>query len=149
MPRQSRGRAAPASRPAPAPARHASSVPAHGTAVPPAPVAASGGGSGFFGNMMSTAAGVGIGSAIGHSVGNMLTGGGGHAAAPEAVPQNNNTPGAYDNYAASAQTYGRQGASCEGDAKAFTQCLDSTGGDMQSCSYYLEQLKMCQAAMRA
>ena len=108
--------------------------------------------------MMSTAAGVGIGSAIGHSVGNMLTGGGGHAAAPapaqDAYPQNgagaSNLPGAYDNYAAQQNNaYGRQGATCENDAKAFTQCLDSTGGDMQSCSYYLEQLKACQAAMRA
>ena len=38
-------------------------------------------------------------------------------------------------------------ANCEADARQFTQCLDK-GGDMQSCSWYLEQLKACQSAAR-
>jgi len=34
--------------------------------------------------------------------------------------------------------------SCEGDAKAFTKCMDDNQGNMQICSWYLEQLKACQ-----
>ena len=30
----------------------------------------------------------------------------------------------------------------------FTKCLEATNGDMQSCGYYLEALKACQAAAR-
>jgi len=36
------------------------------------------------------------------------------------------------------------GASCEVQAKEFTKCLEKA--DLQSCSWYLEQLKACQAA---
>lgn len=105
--------------------------------------------------MMSTAAGVGIGSAVGHSIGNLLTGGGGgHAAAPPAEQQQQQTQAygsnAYDSYGAMDGSNARaSGAACETDAKQFTDCLAATKGDMQSCSYYLEQLKACQAAMRA
>lgn len=28
----------------------------------------------------------------------------------------------------------------------FLRCLDATGNNMESCSFYLEQLKQCQAA---
>jgi hypothetical protein len=51
---------------------------------------------------------------------------------------------AYDQYNAQDQ----RGISCEGDAKQFTQCLEQTRGDMNACSYYLEQLKQCQAMAR-
>lgn len=30
----------------------------------------------------------------------------------------------------------------------FTKCLEATSGDMNSCSYYLEALKACQAAAK-
>ncbi|CAE6444374.1 unnamed protein product [Rhizoctonia solani] len=48
------------------------------------------------------------------------------------------------------QQYASQssGISCDVQAKDFTKCLENTGGDMTACSYYLEQLKACQAAAR-
>lgn len=79
-------------------------------------------------NIVSTAAGVGIGHAIGHG----LTGlwGGSSASAPAEA-------------AAPATTNEKIGA-CDADAKAFTNCMDTYKGDMTPCSWYLEQLKSCQ-----
>jgi len=34
------------------------------------------------------------------------------------------------------------GGACEADAKAFTRCMDDFKGDMNVCSWYLEQLKV-------
>ena len=39
------------------------------------------------------------------------------------------------------------GINCDAQSKDFLQCLEKTN-DMISCSYYLEQLKACQAAAR-
>lgn len=102
----------------------------------------------MFGNMMSTAAGVGIGSAIGHTIGHGLTGmfGGSSSAAEPAeqaqAPMQQQAGGAF----AQEQSYG--GVSCDADAKAFTKCLGENDGNMQICSWYLENLKACQAAAR-
>jgi hypothetical protein len=84
-------------------------------------------------NIVSTAAGVGIGHAIGHGLTGLFSGG--SSSAPEAVPA-----GAA---ATSATTDSRMGA-CDADAKAFTRCMDDYKGDMTPCSWYLEQLKSCQ-----
>jgi len=76
----------------------------------------------------STTGGVAVGFAIGHGISNMLFGGSSsHAPAPveQAMPVQH-------------QPYQR-GPLCEVQAKEFTQCLEKA--DLQSCSWYLEQLK--------
>ncbi len=76
---------------------------------------------GLFANMASTAAGVAVGSSVGHAVSGMLFGGGGggHAApaeqAQQAPPQ---TGGAYDSFNAQGQYAQAQGqGSCEAQSK--------------------------------
>lgn len=153
MPRQSRGRPAPSRHSAPAPAQTRSAstqnVPARTQQAPPPAVAAQqSSGPGMFGNMMSTAAGVGIGSAIGHSIGSLFTGGSSHPAPEQQAQQQ---PTAYDSYgsqAAQSNNAYSTGISCEADAKQFTKCLEATNNDMNSCSYYLDALKQCQAMAR-
>ncbi|KAJ6588961.1 hypothetical protein B0H19DRAFT_1014018 [Mycena capillaripes] len=139
MPRQSRGRSSSSSRAAPAPAQtrsaHTAAAPAgYAPARAPAPAppaAAPAAGAekvpGMMAQMAATAGSVAIGSTIGHGLSNMLFGGGGQAAeqAPPAQQQ-------------------QQTVSCEIPAKDFTKCLEKA--DMPSCTYYLEQLKACQAA---
>ncbi|KAJ7269828.1 hypothetical protein C8J57DRAFT_1323611 [Mycena rebaudengoi] len=139
MPRQSRGRSSSSSRAAPRPAAaaapaqtrgaHTAAVPAgyapgHAPAPPAAASAASGTAKppGIMAQMAATAGSVAIGSTIGHGLSNMLFGGGG----------------------APAQNQQSSNMSCEIPAKDFTLCLEKA--DMASCTYYLEQLKACQAA---
>ncbi|KAL7916281.1 hypothetical protein GGI35DRAFT_29915 [Trichoderma velutinum] len=89
-------------------------------------------GPGLFGQMASTAAGVAIGSSVGHAIGGFFSGGSSEPAAPvqaQAAPQQDQQ---YNN--------------CAGAAQSFTKCLDENGGNMQICNWYLEQLKACQAA---
>ncbi|KAF8190474.1 hypothetical protein BJ912DRAFT_1058667 [Pholiota molesta] len=144
MARQSRGRssAAPraaAPRAAPAQTRSASTATApagYSAAHPPAPPAAAAShaapsqGPGMLAQMAATAGSVAVGSTIGHGLSSMLFGGGGQAtAAAEAAP---------------VQQQNTAGVSCEIQAKDFTKCLEKA--DLPSCSYYLEQLKACQAA---
>ena len=81
-------------------------------------------------NIVSTAAGVGIGHAIGHGL-TGLFGGGSAAAAPAEVA------------AAGTSQETRAGVGCDADAKAFTRCMDDYKGDMTVCSWYLDQLKVC------
>ncbi|KAJ7240829.1 hypothetical protein B0H12DRAFT_1326348 [Mycena haematopus] len=139
MPRQSRGRSSSSSRAAPAQTRSATTAaapsgyaPARAPAPPAnAPSAAAGAQKqpGMMAQMAATAGSVAIGSTIGHGLSNMLFGGGGQAA--EAPP-------------AQQQQHQQSSVSCEIPAKDFTMCLEKA--DMQSCTYYLEQLKACQAA---
>lgn len=130
-------------------------------------------GPGLFGQMASTAAGVAVGSTVGHGLSNMLFGG--SSSAPAEAQQA--PPQAYDQGAHASQQQ-NIGASCEQQSKDFIKCLESsrfpiailsrpslriqmltifhlllllplaTANDMNSCSYYLEQLKACQAAAR-
>ncbi|CAO1633029.1 unnamed protein product [Sympodiomycopsis kandeliae] len=109
----------------------------------PAPAAASGGG-GLFSNMASTAAGVAVGSTVGHGLSNMLFGGGSQAAPAPEQPYNVQAAGAQE----FAQEQSRMGASCEAQSKDFLRCLEATNNNMDSCSFYLEQLKQCQAAAK-
>ncbi|KAF9010028.1 hypothetical protein BDQ17DRAFT_1235011, partial [Cyathus striatus] len=90
-------------------------------------------GPGMLAQMAATAGSVAVGSTIGHGLSSMLFGGGGHAAAPEAPAP-----------AAPMQQQQSGGLSCEVQAKDFTKCLEKA--DLQSCSWYLEQLKACQSA---
>lgn len=88
--------------------------------------------------MASTAAGVAVGSTMGHGLSGMLFGGRGEPApAPEAAPQAQASGNYSDPY--------RAHASCDVQAKQFTDCLNATNSDMSACGYYLEQLKACQA----
>ncbi|GAA5911456.1 Mix17p [Sporobolomyces salmoneus] len=93
MPRQTRSSARPAARPsAPAPKQQsrgahtqAAPPPAHAQqAHPPAHAPAPSAGGGMFANMASTAAGVAVGSTMGHGLSNMLFGGGGSQQVVEA-----------------------------------------------------------------
>ncbi|WPK23944.1 hypothetical protein PUMCH_001194 [Australozyma saopauloensis] len=96
-------------------------------------------GPGLFANMASTAAGVAVGSTIGHTLGAGITGmfSGGSSSAPVEQQQ-----------VAQSQQYQQQAKTCDGDARTFTRCLEENGGDMQICGYYLQQLKACQEAAR-
>ncbi|KAK4053272.1 hypothetical protein OIO90_004046 [Microbotryomycetes sp. JL221] len=144
MPRQSRSR--PAARPAAAPAPQkqqtrqahtAAAPPAHHQPHAPVPVQhAPSAGGGMFSNMASTAAGVAVGSTVGHGLSSMLFGGGGSRveAAPVAEPQQQS----YEQRTMQGQ--------CNVQAKDFTSCLNATNNDMTACQYYLDMLKQCQAA---
>ncbi|KAG5996439.1 hypothetical protein E4U43_002851 [Claviceps pusilla] len=100
--------------------------------APPAPVASQG--PGLFGQMASTAAGVAIGSSVGHAIGSLFSGGSSEPA-PQPVQAQ-----------ASQPQQQQQGNNCQGVTQQFTKCLDDNGGNMQVCNWYLEQLKACQAA---
>ncbi|PPQ96126.1 hypothetical protein CVT26_004761 [Gymnopilus dilepis] len=140
MPRQSRGRASAAPRSAPAQTRSASTAAAPSGYAPshaPAPPAAAQTAShsqpqqpGMLAQMAATAGSVAVGSTIGHGLSSMLFGGGSASETPAPAQ------------AAPAQQ--QQGISCEAQAKDFTKCLEKA--DLPSCTWYLEQLKACQAA---
>ncbi|KAK2629692.1 hypothetical protein QTJ16_000512 [Diplocarpon rosae] len=155
MPRQSRsgGGRAP-SRPTPpqrqvAPqqtrsATTAAHPPAMQQAHPPTAVQSqqtSGGGS-MIGNIASTAAGVAIGSSVGHAITGFFGGG---TPAPAAEQPQQGVLAAQGNDSSSS-SWGAK--SCEVDAKQFTKCLDENSGNMQICGWYLEQLKACQQAAK-
>ncbi|KAI0266069.1 hypothetical protein BC834DRAFT_824267 [Gloeopeniophorella convolvens] len=82
--------------------------------------------------MAATAGSVAVGSTIGHGLSSMLFGGRSEAAPAE------------QQQAAPAQQTSAFAPNCEVQAKEFTKCLDKA--DLPSCSWYLEQLKACQAA---
>ncbi|KAF2103955.1 hypothetical protein NA57DRAFT_70167 [Rhizodiscina lignyota] len=147
MPRQSRG-SAPARRPMAAPARPSAPPPApqqsrsaSTAAHPPAtaqqhpPAAQQSQGPGLFGQMASTAAGVAVGSTIGHALGGLFSGG---SSAPAEQAQAD---------AATAQSSSYQAPrACENDVNAFRKCMDDNQGSLTICGWYLDQLKACQAA---
>ncbi|KAE9395787.1 hypothetical protein BT96DRAFT_825749 [Gymnopus androsaceus JB14] len=84
--------------------------------------------------MAATAGSVAIGSTIGHGLSSMLFGGSSQAAP---VPEATQAPPVSQRQAG--------GLSCEVQLKVyFTQCLEKA--DLPSCTWYLEQLKACQAA---
>ena len=80
-------------------------------------------------NIVSTAAGVGIGHVIGHGLTGMFGGG-------------SSAPTAADGAAAGNSNSNTRVGSCDADAKAFTKCMDDYKGDMTACSWYLDQLKV-------
>ncbi|OAA53514.1 CHCH domain protein [Niveomyces insectorum RCEF 264] len=154
MPRQrSAGRPsvsrAPAPKPLPQqqtrPASYAAhpAPPAHAPAPAAAPVSQ---GPGLFGQMASTAAGVAIGSSVGHAIGGLFSGGGSSSEAlPVQQQQQQAAPQQYNTAPASGEHEG-WGANCAGATQQFTRCMDENNGNMQICNWYLEQLKACQAA---
>lgn len=94
--------------------------------------------------MASTAAGVAVGSAVGHTMANGVSSmfGGGSSSEPQQQQQEEAYPQSYQQQPMAAQT--QNGASCEADAKAFTQCLEATNNDMSACKWYFDALKQCQ-----
>lgn len=88
---------------------------AAGSQAPPAQqqAATSSGGGGLFGQMASTAAGVAVGSTVGHGLSSMLFGGGGSQAAPAPEQQQPYNVQAQE----FAQEQSRMGASCEAQSK--------------------------------
>ncbi|THH19133.1 hypothetical protein EW146_g1991 [Bondarzewia mesenterica] len=112
---------------APAPPAHTQ------THAPPQTAAAPTKEPGMLSQMAATAGSVAIGSTIGHGISSMLFGGSSSAA-----------PAAEQQQAPVNQMQQGSGISCEVQAKEFTKCLDQA--DLPSCTWYLEQLKACQAA---
>ncbi|EPQ52138.1 hypothetical protein GLOTRDRAFT_47756 [Gloeophyllum trabeum ATCC 11539] len=122
------------------PAPH--SNPAHAPPVPPqAHAAGQTQQPGMLAQMAATAGSVAVGSTIGHGISNMLFGGSSARAPEEATPQQLNQQA---NAAPLANQQQAMGISCEAQAKEFTKCLEKA--DLPSCTWYLEQLKACQAA---
>ncbi|KAI9193581.1 uncharacterized protein BJ171DRAFT_525123 [Polychytrium aggregatum] len=151
MPRQSRRSTTPSRAPAPPaqqsrPASTTSHPPpsAHPPAPAPAPAAVAAPAPapqqpGLFAQMATTAAGVAVGSAVGHTIGAGLTGlFSGSSSTPQEVAPAPAAP--------QQQNFG--GASCDADQKAFMRCLDANSNDISACQFYLDQLKACQAAAR-
>ncbi|KAA1472554.1 hypothetical protein DENSPDRAFT_838866 [Dentipellis sp. KUC8613] len=151
MPRQSRSRPT-TSRPSvashSAPSRGAATAayPSHAQAppapAPPAhaqapPQAAQSSGPGMLAQMAATAGSVAVGSTIGHGISSMLFGSGG-SSQPVEQPQQAQAPIQQNQM---SQT---SGVNCEIQAKEFTKCLEKA--DLPSCTWYLDQLKACQAA---
>ncbi|KAE8221438.1 hypothetical protein CF319_g5201 [Tilletia indica] len=102
-------------------------------------------GPGLFANMASTAAGVAVGSSVGHGISSMFFGGG-RSEAP--VEQAQAQYPAQDQAAQQGAYQQTNVGTCEAQAKDFTRCLEASGNDFNSCSYYLEALKACQQAAR-
>ncbi|KAI5956777.1 hypothetical protein KGF54_000394 [Candida jiufengensis] len=103
---------------------------------------------GLFGQMASTAAGVAVGSTIGHTLGAGITGMfGGRSEAPveQQHQQQDLTQYQQQQSYVGQQEQTRQ---CDVDARNFTRCLEENDGNMQTCGYYLQQLKACQEASR-
>ncbi|KAJ5692180.1 hypothetical protein N7462_001603 [Penicillium macrosclerotiorum] len=166
MPRQQR-RAAPTparsapTRPTPAPARPAPAPQQqqhHSTAASPqqqappmqqAPPVQQSQGPGLFGQMASTAAGVAVGSSIGHAIGGLFSGGGSSTPA-EAAPASPAPSQAMDNnlWQSSASSEAYENPACANDVRNFRQCMDDNQGNMSICGWYLDQLKACQAAAK-
>jgi len=90
--------------------------------------------------MAATAGSVAVGSTIGHGLSSMLFGG----SSSSTTEQPSNQDLSMQNSQAQASQFNNANGRCEFQAREFTKCLDVA--DYQSCSYYLEQLKACQAA---
>ncbi|KAI8066295.1 uncharacterized protein B0P05DRAFT_589884 [Gilbertella persicaria] len=126
---------------APAPQQHAMTpAPA---AAPPALAQAAPQQPGLFAQMATTAAGVAVGSAVGHTLANgvssIFSGSSSEPEQPQQPQQPQYQPQQYQQ-----QYQAPQGNACEADAKAFTSCLEANNNDFGACQWYLEALKSCQ-----
>ncbi|KAK6101370.1 CHCH domain family protein [Brugia pahangi] len=92
-------------------------------------------GPGLMGQMAATAGGVAIGSAVGHAVGNILTGsGGGHG-------NNDETALSGKQQVEQQQQYR---SPCEFEWKQFMECTE-TQNDLSLCQSFNEIFKQCRA----
>lgn len=85
-------------------------------------------GPGLLGQMAATAGSVAVGSTIGHGISSMLFGGRSESAPVEQHQQ-----------APAQQNTSSFAPNCEIQAKEFSKCIEKA--DLNSCSWYLEQLK--------
>ncbi|RIA95902.1 hypothetical protein C1645_756289 [Glomus cerebriforme] len=95
--------------------------------------------------MASTAAGVAVGHTIGHGITGLFSGGS-SSETPTSQDQTQYAPQTQDGQP-QYQTFQNDNygaASCEGDAKALTKCLELNNHNISLCQYYLENLKACQ-----
>ncbi|KAL8594497.1 hypothetical protein ACOMHN_024942 [Nucella lapillus] len=130
MPR--RGRSSPMqSRPA-APSRPMSTAPAYAPPAPAPVAAAAPKQPGLFAQMATTAAGVAVGSAVGHTIGAAMMGGGGHQ-----QPQEAPAP-------AQAQPVQTQQAynPCQQELQQFLDCAQGQS-DVSLCAGFNEALRQC------
>ncbi|KAI5299426.1 hypothetical protein KEM56_003242, partial [Ascosphaera pollenicola] len=134
--------AAPHNNPTPTPPAAAASAPAANAGATQQSA-----GPGLFGQMASTAAGVAVGSSIGHAVGNWFTGGSSssapleQSASPQAQPPADAQPMDSGLYQSSSNTWAAEhGAPCENDIRSFRKCMDEQDGNMSICGWYLDQL---------
>lgn len=107
-------------------------------------------GPGLFGQMASTAAGVAVGSTIGHTLGAGITSmfsGGGNSDNAQAMDQQQQQQLQQQPMIQDTANNSAAGA-CAVDARNFTRCLDENNGDLSPCNFYLQQLKACQEAAR-
>ncbi|KAK2808165.1 hypothetical protein FQN50_004906 [Emmonsiellopsis sp. PD_5] len=146
--------AAPA-RPAPQAQQHrpATTAAAPPAAAPPAQAAPApaqqSSGPGLFGQMASTAAGVAVGSTIGHAIGGLFSGGSSSAPEQQAPPPAAAQPMDNNLYQSNASAgWGAEAPACETDVRAFRKCMDDNQGNMSICGWYLDQLKACQQAAK-
>ena len=92
-------------------------------------------GPGLMAQMAATAGGVAIGSAVGHTIGNMMSGGG-SSHAQEAAPAQQAAP--------QQQQYSTP---CEFEWKQFLECSQNQS-DVSLCQAFNEAFKNCQAGRR-
>ncbi|KAI7867650.1 hypothetical protein BDF14DRAFT_1742872 [Spinellus fusiger] len=98
---------------------------------------------GLFGQMASTAAGVAVGSTLGHTMANGMSSLWGSSSEPSGPSEHSSSSSSSDAY--QGHTSLSQGnTACESDARQFTQCLEQTNNDVKACQWYLENLKACQ-----
>jgi len=138
-PRRNMSSSTPARQPAPPPQR----APVPVATAPAAVGAPAAQGPGMMGQIASTAIGVGIGSAVGHTIGHMMTGGSGRTERDEAAHVNDqgNYP-VQQQYA--QQGYGQQSANpCELEMKQFLECAQNNSSDITLCTGFNEVLKSC------
>ncbi|KAI9221008.1 hypothetical protein BC828DRAFT_382140, partial [Blastocladiella britannica] len=154
MARKARGSAAAPVRTA-APSRPATTAaaPMHHAPAPAAlhpthapPMAAAPQQPSMFAQMATTAAGVAVGSAVGHTLGAGLTsmfGGGSSAPAPAPAAPVEQAQPMYYSQQSSAQN---AGGLCEADLKAYMKCME-TNSEPSTCNYYFDMLKACQGRL--
>lgn len=141
MPR-SRGRsAAPAPRQQTRSAHTMSAPQQHSAPAQPQPQVVQQRQPGMFSQMASTAAGVAVGSTVGHTLANGVSSlfGGGSSSQPASYDQAQVAP-------QQQPMQQEQSSQCEFDAKNLTKCMDENNGDMRVCQWYMDQLKSCLGA---
>ncbi|KAJ9048429.1 hypothetical protein DSO57_1035133 [Entomophthora muscae] len=102
----------------------------------PTPTAAAPQQPGLFAQMASTAAGVAVGSTVGHVLGAGIT----SMFSGSDEPQQTHAQASYQ---PAQEQHGS--ASCSADAKAFTNCLEQSNNDVTACQFYYDMLKQCQS----
>ncbi|QPG73922.1 hypothetical protein FOA43_001237 [Brettanomyces nanus] len=108
---------------------------------------------GLFGQMASTAAGVAVGSALGHTIGAGLTGLFGNRSEsqdPDTMDQQSPATSGQAQDLTASQTFQSEAESrpCEMDAKNLARCLEDSNGDYHACDYYMQMLKSCKSAAK-